>query len=83
MSSPVDVFSFVEMADMTEFASMFSRFQKSACRLELLESYSVDTEKVFIDQYARTGACDTSYNVEWQEILKAATLDGKVVKRLR
>ena len=83
MSSPVDVFSFVEKVDIAEFASMFSRFQKSACRLELLESYSIDMEKVFIDQYARTGACDASYNAEWQEILKAATLDGKVIKRLR
>lgn len=82
MINGVDLFADMEKVDASAYRAEFVNFERSAKRLELLPSYSVQSEAAALDAFL-SGATVPPFNEGWHDVLRQARKRGASVHRLR
>jgi len=67
----------------TDFASLFTSFQRSAFRLEIRDRYNVPEETEPFRLFLQGRVPDPSWTREWTQVVSANTSAGKVMRRVR
>lgn len=65
-----------------EFGALFETFQKSACRVETLDSYIVDGEEEQFAAYLKGQISPIDHNEAWASMIKSIVDSGRYIGRV-
>ena len=80
----VDIYNKYKNGELSKFGSFFTEFEKTAFRLELLQTYQVEQEAKYFEEYKKgVNTPSPEFNNDWVEILSSNIRQNKIMKRIR
>jgi hypothetical protein len=80
---PKETYRVPKIISLNEFGQLFQTFEHTAWRLETRRSYASDREDPTYLEFTETGGITLDYDDDWSRNIRAQTLAGKTIGRVR